>query len=322
MDKIQSAIAKARADRTAGRVTAPRAGASVEVPLPAAQPETPAPAVAVPAAPAPSAPNPGTTPQHSTRVASRLLTTTPDQAVAFALAQRWQAFSPLQVSPGLLESNHVVTYSGGDSSVHFDVMRTRLLQVMRANGWKRVAITSPGPACGKSTLALNLAFSLGRQPATKTLLLEMDLRRPSLARMMGLRERHHFARVLDGIEPLDRNAVRHGENLAIATQAGPERRTAELMHSPSTGVALDAIEAEYDPTVMLCDLPPVFVSDDAMAVMGHMDAALIIAAAETTTIKEIDRCEREVADQTNVIGVILNKCRYMEKDFGYDHYSG
>jgi Mrp family chromosome partitioning ATPase len=298
MEKIQSAIAKARADRSAARGAAP---------------QTAAPVAAAPVA------GPSTGVQHSSRVASRILPNSPDQAKAFALAERWRSFPTLSVSPLLLERNHVVTFSGGENSVQFDVMRTRLLQVMRANGWKRVAITSPGPGCGKSTLALNLAFSLGRQPAVSTILLEMDMRRPSLARTLGLRDRHHFARVLDGIEPLNQNAFRHGDNLAIATQSGPERRPAELMQSPSTGAALDAIEAEYDPTVILCDLPPVFVSDDAMAVMGHMDAVLIIAAAETTTIKEIDRCEREVAAQTNVIGVILNKCRYMEKDFGYTY---
>jgi Mrp family chromosome partitioning ATPase len=191
--------------------------------------------------------------------------------------------------------------------------------MMRANGWRRVAITSPGPACGKSTLALNLAFSLGRQPNLRTLLLEMDLRRPSLARMLGLRNQNHFARVLEGIEQLPENAVRFGENLAIATQSSSARRPAELLHSPTAAAALDAIEAEYDPSVILCDLPPLFASDDAMAVMGHMDAAIILAAAESTTIKEIDRCEREIAAQTNVIGVILNKCRYMEKDYGYDY---
>lgn len=309
MEKIQTAIAKARADRSAAR------GSSANISPPAVAEPTVAPQ---PAAAPVAARGPGV--QHPSRVASRALTETPDQTKALALAGRWQAIPPLAVSPILLERNHIATFSGGENSVQFDVMRTRLLQVMRANGWKRVAITSPGPGCGKSTVALNLAFSLGRQPALSTMLLEMDLRRPSLARMLGLRERHHFARVIDGSEPLDQNAVRHGNNLAIATQSGPARHPAELMQSPSTAAALDAIEAEYDPAVMLCDLPPVFVSDDAMAVMGHMDAVLIIAAAETTTIKEIDRCEREVAAQTNVIGVILNKCRYMEKDFGYDYY--
>ena len=85
----------------------------------------------------------------------------------------------------------------------------------------------------------------------------------------------------------------------------------------------DRIEAEYDPSIFLFDMPPMFVSDDAMAVMGQMDCVLIIAAAESTKIKEIDRCERELAAQTNVLGVVLNKCRYMEGEgYGYDYYGG
>lgn len=291
MEKIQSAIAKARAARAAAATG--HAAAPAPPPLrlePGAQ-------VADPPAAA-------------------------DPAETAAIAARWQALPGFAPSPVLMARGHVVTFEGGHEGVHFDVLRTRLLQQMRANGWKRVAITSPGPACGKSTLAMNLAFSFGRQPDLRTLVLEMDLRRPSLARMLGLRDRHHSARVLEGLEPLAQNAVRHGANLAFCTQAGPARNPAELLHSPAMAVALDRIETEYDPAVILCDLPPLFASDDAMAVMGQMDAALIVAAAGTTTIKEIDRCEREIAGQTNVIGVILNKCRYMEKDYGYDYYGG
>jgi Mrp family chromosome partitioning ATPase len=297
MDKIQSAIAKARADRATVR-----GEDSAEMPTAAVKAPAPAPAA-----------------QHSTRVASRILTTYPDEALAFALASRWQIIPTFVPSPALMARGHVVTFTDSHESVHFDVMRTRLLQIIRANGWKRVAITSPGPSCGKSTLALNLAFSFGRQSNLRTLLLEMDLRRPSLARTLGLKTQNHFLRVLEGIETLPENAVRYGENLAIATQSGPARRSAELLQSPATATALDGIEAEYDPALILVDLPPVFASDDAMAVMGHMDAAIIVAAAESTTIKEIDRCESEVAGQANVIGVILNKCRYMNRDFGYDY---
>ncbi|MCU0826587.1 MAG: CpsD/CapB family tyrosine-protein kinase [Tabrizicola sp.] len=297
MEKIQSAIAKARADRAATRLHDDVPAVETPVPKPSYGPPV----------------------QHSTRVASRILTTYPDQAVAAALTVRWREFPIFEPVKAHMARNHVVTFTGAPDSVHFDVMRTRLLQLMRANGWRRVAITSPGPSCGKSTLALNLAFSFGRQPNLRTLLLELDLRRPSLARLLGLRKQHHFSRVLDGSEQLHDNAVRIGTNLAIATQSGAEPQSAEMLHSPAAGTTLDAIEASYDPAIMLCDLPPVFASDDAMAIMGHMDAALIVAGAEMTTIREIDRCEREVADQTNVIGVVLNKSRYQEKDFGYDY---
>ena len=71
---------------------------------------------------------------------------------------------------------------------------------------------------------------------------------------------------------------------------------------------------------MLFDLPPMLVSDDTMAFVGHVDAVLLIAAAEATTIKEVDSCERELASQTNVMGVVLNKCRYMGPEYGYSYY--
>ena len=304
MEKIQSAIAKARADRAA------RIAESGMI-------QTGSSAVA--AAPTPAMPMPPLSLRPEMQVA-KSAPGLPTEAEAAAISARWHALPAFSPAPALMARGHVVTFTGGQESVHFDVMRTRLLQLMRANGWRRVAITSPGPACGKSTLALNLAFSLGRQPDLRTLLLEMDLRRPSLARMLGLRDKHSSAHVLEGLEPLALNAVRNGENLAIATQFSPARRPAELLHSPATAAALDVIEVEYHPAVILCDLPPLFASDDAMAVMGQMDAALIVAASESTTVKEIDRCEREIAAQTNLIGVVLNKCRYMEKDYGYEYY--
>jgi protein-tyrosine kinase len=300
MEKIRSAIAKARAARAA------EAARSLSV----VNGVNPGPSDNIDAA-VPDHPRTG-------KVAS----TSQDPALAAAIAARWHAFPTFLPSASLMARGHIVTFSGGEEAVHFDVMRTRLLQLMRSNGWRRVAITSPGPACGKSTLALNLAFSLGRQSELRTLLLEMDLRRPSLARMLGLRDRHHSAHVLEGLEPLAQNAVRYGENLAISTQSGAAKHPSELLHSPATAASLTAIEAEYDPALILCDLPPVFAGDDAMSVMGQMDAALIVAAAGSTTISQIDRCEREIAAQTNVIGVVLNKCRHMENDFGYDYYGG
>ena len=293
MEKIQSAIAKARAARAAVQ--------SGEVAPPAVQTKT--------------------VPQAETRpVPPPVDESRPDPAAVAAL---WSALPGFAPAPGLLARGHIVTAAGGREAVPFDLMRTRLLQQMRANNWRRVAITSPGPACGKSTIALNLVMSLARQSDLRTVLAEMDMRRPSLSRMLGLRGPQSFARVLEGRDPFASQAIRIGENLAISTCHAPHHHPAELLHSPTVATALDRIEAEYDPSIFLFDMPPMFVSDDAMAVMGQMDCVLIIAAAESTKIKEIDRCERELAAQTNVLGVVLNKCRYMEGEgYGYDYYGG
>ncbi len=292
MERIQSAIAKARAARNAARADPPP-------PLVLSPEAAVEPAAAPPAAVAPPVPEP---------------------AARAAIDARWSALPGFAPSGAQMARQHVVTFVGGREAVHFDMLRTRILQQMRGNGWTRVAITSPGPSCGKSTVALNLAFSLARQGEVRTLLAEMDLRRPSLARMLGLREKHQFAEVLAGQADLAAHAVRYGPNLAIATQTGPARHPAELLHSPAMAAALDRIEADWVPDVVLCDLPPLFAADDAMAVLGQVDAALIVVAAGSTTVGEIDRCEREVAAQTNVLGMVLNKCRYMDKDYGYDYY--
>lgn len=294
MEKIQSAIAKARAAR-----------------------EILAPGHAVPISPA--APGSGTfdhgPPDHGPAdhaAGGGAATQTADAA--------WAALAPLATDPARLRDNRIVAFAGGHEAVSFDMMRTKVLQQMRANGWRRLAITSPTPACGKSTIALNLGFSLARQSELRTILAELDLRRPSLAGTLGIAGRPGFARVLQGRADFAEVALRYGEGLAIACNDGPVRNPSELLQGSAVTNALAAIEARYAPDIVLFDMPPMLVSDDTMAFIGQVDAVLLIAAAEATTVKEIDACERELASQTNVMGVVLNKCHYMGAEYGYSYY--
>jgi capsular exopolysaccharide synthesis family protein len=231
----------------------------------------------------------------------------------------WADLPEFRPAPSTLHRHRIVTLNGGREAAECDAIRTRILQLQRANDWRRIAVTSPGPSCGKSTLVLNLAFSLARQRDQRTIVCEMDLRRPSLARMLGLREPQNLAAVLEGREPFEHNAVRIGQNLIVSTNSQSVPNPAELLQGDRAARALDDITARYAPTVMLFDLPPMLAVDDAMAFFARVDAVILVAAAEATTIKQIDTCEREIAGQTNVMGVVLNKCRYTdpEKSYGY-----
>ncbi len=232
----------------------------------------------------------------------------------------WAALPDFTPDPARMAACRIVAFHGGREAAAFDVMRTKVLQQMRANNWRRLAITSPTPGCGKSTITLNLGFSFARQPDIRTVVAELDLRRPSLATMLGIAARPSLAQVLEGRVAFGDVAQRFGHNLALATNQGPVRNPAELLHGTSVPVALAGIEALYQPDIVVFDMPPMLVSDDAMAFMGQVDAVLLVAAAEASTIKEIDACERELATQTNVMGVVLNKCRYMGPEYGYAYY--
>lgn len=244
-----------------------------------------------------------------------------DQPVSLdqAITQAWAQLTPYSAVPSRLERAHIATLSGGPDASPFDVMRTKLIQTMRTNNWRRLAITSPAAACGKSTVALNLAFSLARQTDVRTIIAELDLRRPSLAKTLGVTPARNFADVLNGKAEFADQALRYGDNLAFALNAAPIKNPAELLHGNGVAERLTAIETKYAPDLTIFDMPPMMINDDMMAFAGKVDCVLLIAAAEKTTIKEIDTCERELSAQTNVMGVVLNKCRYMGEDYGYGY---
>ena len=243
----------------------------------------------------------------------------PALRAAAAVDTAWRALPAYHPDPKHLERGRCVSFAGGPAAAHFDVMRTKLLQQIRGKSWRRIAITSPGPNCGKTMICLNLAFSLARQHDVRCIVIEMDLRRPSMARILGDTSGHQLAEVLAGKAQAADHLIGHGRNLGFGTNRKPSPHSAELLQSPEAAAALDLIEARYQPTLMLFDMPPMQISDDTMAAMGLMDAALLVGAAESTTVAEIDRCEQELATRTNVIGVVLNKCRYLDKSEGYGY---
>lgn len=232
----------------------------------------------------------------------------------------WAALETWQPSQRTLERGRITAVNGGTEAAAFDVLRTRIRKQMAEKDWRRLAVTSPGAACGKSTLCVNLGYSLARQSDTRVIVVETDLRRPSIARILDLKHRQQFSEVLAGRATLAEHMVRVSDNLAFATNYAPVRNSAELLHAPLAAEVLDRLDKIYQPDIVIFDLPPMLVSDDAIAFLGHVDCALLVAAAGTSTIEQLDTCERELATHTNVLGIALNKCRYMpRRGYGYGY---
>lgn len=238
-----------------------------------------------------------------------------DEAVRAA----WDQIPPFVPDPVRMRRERVVSFERSDPShLTFDMLRTKVLRQMSEKGWTSLAITSPSSGCGKTMVSLNLAFSLAQQRDSRTVLMDLDLRRPALAKALGLRDMNHsIEELLQGDGALDRHFVRYGDGLAIGGNAMPARNPAELLHHPSTGQALAGLQAMLRPRVMLYDTPPMLTCDDMMALVPNVDCVLLVAGAGVSTIDEIDRCERDLDEQTNVLGVILNKCRYSNEDYNY-----
>ncbi len=245
-----------------------------------------------------------------------------DAAPTPSRAALWAGLPAITPDPRALDRHHIHARQRGPEAAAFDIMRTKLLHQLRAHNWRRVAITSPTPHCGKTTLALNLAFGIARQRELGCMLLDFDLRRPSLAEMLGLQDPPQFADVLSGAARPEDGLRRIGDNFAIGLNARARTDSAELLQRVETGRIVDAIEQAYAPDAMLFDMPPMMVADDALGFIDQIDCVLLVAAAGSSSMPEIARCSDELKARCNFLGVVLNKCRYLDKSDAYGYGYG
>ncbi len=242
---------------------------------------------------------------------------------------KWQALPRQELSAKDLQRNRIYTVEATQEAVAFDILRTRTLRYMQKMGWKRLAITSPTASCGKSTISLNLAFAMARQAKTRTVQMEIDMRRPSQHKLLGLQKSGRIpsggvGALFSGEVDFSAVSWRYGDRLAMTTNEKPVGNASDLLLGNTVADVLHEIEDSYQPDIMIFDMPPMLVNDDTLAFQQHVDCALLVAAAEQSTAAEIDRCERELAAQTNFLGVVLNKCRLHSNDgrYGYDYSYG
>jgi len=229
-------------------------------------------------------------------------------------ASLWSELAPFQLDPRQMRKYRIVTFARSHPAyVSFDIMRTKIGRVMRDKKWTSVALTSPTPDCGKSMICLNLAFSFARQTDCRTVLVDLDLRRPGLAKLLGLPGTSSVEKFLRGQSGIKDVFRRYGDSLAVGLGHHASPDSAELLQSAGTAEALRDLRQKLKPDVTIYDLPPMLVSDDALGFLPHVDCVMLVVAAEANTISEIDICERDLTEQTNLLGVVLNKCRYFQR---------
>lgn len=221
----------------------------------------------------------------------------------------WQELKPFKVAKQQLELNRIHTGVASSAATPFDILRTKVLLQMRQNGWKRLAITSPMPNSGKTTIACNLALGLGRQSDIRSIILDLDLRDPSIGAFLDHKPAKGLGDVLLGKTTFAEQALRLGDNVAFSMAVVPETDPTRLLLAEQTAAVIDEIEAAYAPDIMIFDLPSVLVNDDTRAFLKNVDCALIVTRANRTKYSQFDSCESEIAEQTNVVGTVLNAVR-------------
>ena len=204
----------------------------------------------------------------------------------------------------------------------YRMLRTRLLHRARMKQWVTIAVTSAGPNDGKTLTALNLAFSMAREKSREIVLLDMDMRNPSVCRTLGMQPEGQLRDFLEHGTSTDGMFFSVGnDNLLIAGSTVPTDQASELLSSPNFDRLIDDLKQGTVNPVILVDLPPVLVTDDALVVAPKIDAILVVASEGLTSRADLTKA-LDLLAEFPIAGVVLNRAVETTPgyNYGYDAY--
>ncbi|HEX3352460.1 MAG TPA: polysaccharide biosynthesis tyrosine autokinase [Terriglobales bacterium] len=199
----------------------------------------------------------------------------------------------------------------------YRALRTSLLLTSLGAPPKVILITSALPQEGKTTTSINTAIVLA-QKGTRVLLIDADLRRPSIHKTLGMGPKTGLSNVLTGSANLQQAVVRSTivPTLFVLPAGTPPPNPAELLASSNMKDILAELREEYDHIIV--DTPPTLSVTDAVVMSTRADAVVLVIRSGQTT-KQALRRSRDILVQVNarVAGVLLNAVDLNSPDYYY-----
>ncbi|MGA8431602.1 MAG: polysaccharide biosynthesis tyrosine autokinase [Candidatus Sulfotelmatobacter sp.] len=199
----------------------------------------------------------------------------------------------------------------------YRALRTSLLLSNLGAPPRVIMVTSALPQEGKSTTSINTAVVLA-QKGVQVLLIDADLRRPSIHKTLGMGPRSGLSNVLTGSTTLQQAIAVSTvlPNLHILPAGTPPPNPAELLASTNMKEVLDELREKYDHIVV--DTPPTLSVTDAVVLSPRADAIVLVIRSGQTTKQSLRRA-RDILMQVNarVSGVLLNAVDLSSPDYYY-----
>jgi len=233
------------------------------------------------------------------------------------LSQELSEFPSLSVA--VKPESRLVFFTDPDSlaAEKFRFLSVRLRQIQQNRSIKKVLVTSTIPEEGKTLISANLAGALaGRKQ--KVLLIEGDLRRPSLAKEFGLGRLSGLGEWLRGDHRKLTNVYRlEGPGLWLMPAGDPPANALELMQSASLSQLMAQLSNLFD--WIIVDSPPLLPLADTTVWARLTDGALLVAREGTTRRAMLER-GLQVVKKSDLLGVILNGCAPSRDNSYYQSY--
>lgn len=222
----------------------------------------------------------------------------------------------IKLDPAILEDNRIVALNKHDpASWVFDSLRTQVLQKMEENNWRTMAIVSPTPESGKTVTAINLAISISQQPQKTVMLVDFDLRKPRVAKYLGIKCNKSLNDFISGTEDLQGIIVNPGiPRLTILPTNKTVARSAETLSTTKIQGLVTELKNRYSSRIVIFDLPPLLNVDDAMVLLPQVDCVLFVVGDGQHSENEIVESMR-LLSRSNLLGVVVNRAHVEQRSY-------
>jgi len=207
-----------------------------------------------------------------------------------------------------IDNNIVAALPGHELQDTYRMLRTRIMREMNKNGWNMIMVTGAHEGAGKSMTAVNLAVAMSFDMNHTVLLVDADLRNPSLHTYFNDEPKVGFSDYLLGDVPTE-DLLFHPnglDRLTVLPGRGSIENSAEMLSSPRTARLMEELKTRYINRIIIIDAPPILASDDVVVTDKYVDAVLLVVEAGVTKRQELQESLR-ILGNVPVLGTVFNK---------------
>ena len=226
-----------------------------------------------------------------------------------------ESVARLQLDWAALKEQRVISSNDPHAAGHaYRMLRTQILQRARAHGLATLGVVSATNGEGKTLTAINLALSLAAEPNQSVMLLDLDLRRPAVARTLGLNVERGLESWFGGDEPTKNvcYGVEGLERFFVLPTLKPMSGSSEVLAGLATRKLFNELKGRDPGRMLIVDLPPILLSDDALMVAPLLDGVVLVVNERRTRREDVIRVV-ELLGNTRIVGTVLNRSAQAEQ---------
>jgi protein-tyrosine kinase len=233
-------------------------------------------------------------------------------------------FQPVTLGRAVMEEHNILPQVTDPAALRaYKILRTRMLRRLEANQWHSFGVTGTTAGEGKTLTAINLAMALAQDSNTWVFLVDLDLQRPKVASYLGLNNslgERGLTDYLLGDATFEQitYSPSGSERLAIIPNFQAVANASDLLTSSRMDELVRTLEGETPRRIVIFDMPPVLASDDVLAFSPQVDGLLLVVA-EGTTSRDGLRGAKELLQEMNLLGVVLNRSEAQEEGAYYSY---